>query len=134
MIYLIETTLPLIYRLYVLCEELLPMHMECSLLYDDNGTHIFPELSVTLYFRQNNRTIISPDSVIKSMSPHLTNCFWYQALPPIGNFLTSNQSPPQYPESLYHLQSQSSILCYPLATSFLLKRWRMSRVRKNNFL
>ena len=72
--------------------------------------------------------------VIKSMSPHLTNCFWYQALPPIGNFLTSNQSPPQYPESLYHLQSQSSILCYPLATSFLLKRWRMSRVRKNNFL
>ena len=62
MIYLIETTLPLIYRLYVLCEELLPMHMECSLLYDDNGTHIFPELSVTLYFRQNNRTIISPDS------------------------------------------------------------------------
>ena len=43
---------PLIDRLCVLCEEHLPMHMERSLLNDDNGNHIFPELSLTLYCRQ----------------------------------------------------------------------------------
>ena len=43
-----KSTLPLIERLCVLCEEYLPMHMERSLLYDDNGNHIFPELSLTL--------------------------------------------------------------------------------------
>jgi len=38
------------------------MQIAPSLLYDDNGTHIFPELSLTLYCRQNTRTTISPDS------------------------------------------------------------------------
>ena len=57
-----KSILLLIDRLRVLYEEHLPMHTERSLLYDDNGTRIFPELSATLYCRQNNRTIISPDS------------------------------------------------------------------------
>lgn len=56
-----KSTLTLIDRLCVLCEEHLPMHMERSFLYDDNGNHIFPELFSTLYCRQNSRTTFSPD-------------------------------------------------------------------------
>ena len=41
--------------------------------------------------------------VIKIMCHHLTNCFWYQTLIPNTEFLSSNQSPPQYQESLIQL-------------------------------
>ena len=129
-----KSTLTLIDRLCVLCEEHLPIHMECSLLYDDNGTHIFPELSLTLYCRQNNRTTFSLDS---GHQIHVSST--HELLPvsdpdPNTELLSSNQSPPQYQEYLYHLQCRSSILCYPLAALFLLKLWRISQVLKNNFL
>ena len=128
------STLSLIDRICVLCEELLPMHMKRSLLYDDNGNHIFPELSVTLYYHQNIRTTVSPDSGHQIHVSYFHEQLLVSVPDPNTELLSSNQSPPQYQEYLYHLQSRSSILCYRLDAWFLLKRWRIFQVLKNNFL